>query len=124
MSRPPRPTLDQLLDVFVYAPAGVLLGVAAEFPDAIRRGKDKLEPQINVARAVGPSLVRAAQTSVQEGFRSIMCNVDTTKTRSTHDNQAAAADPGAEHADTDAPHTDDPDTNEPDTNDPDTDAQR
>ena len=44
---------ERLLDVFVYAPLGLVIAVVEEFPKLAELGRHKLGTQVNSARAVG-----------------------------------------------------------------------
>lgn len=50
---------ERLLDVLVYAPAGLLISVAEEFPRLAELGRQKLGVQVSSARAIGQFAVRA-----------------------------------------------------------------
>ena len=53
---------DRILDVTVYAPLGLALSVLDAVPELARKGRDRLGPQVGVARTVG-------QLAVREGYR-------------------------------------------------------
>jgi len=48
---------EQLLDLVLYAPVGMLRG-ATTLPDATRRGREQCEPQVNLAKFVGKFAVQ------------------------------------------------------------------
>ena len=53
-----RPPTEQALDLFVYAPIGLLLGGPRPLPAAVARGRECIESQVNFARLVGKFAVR------------------------------------------------------------------
>lgn len=57
-----RTPLDQVLDLFVYAPLGLALAAREELPKLAERGRTQLDTQLTMARFVG-------QFAVAEGRR-------------------------------------------------------
>lgn len=57
-----RTPLDQVLDLFVYAPLGLALTAREELPKLAERGRTQLDTQLTMARVVG-------QFAVAEGRR-------------------------------------------------------
>jgi hypothetical protein len=57
-----RTPLDQVLDLFVYAPLGLALTAREELPKLAERGRTELDTQLTMARVVG-------QFAVAEGRR-------------------------------------------------------
>lgn len=55
---------DRLLDVFVFAPAGLALVAAEEFPKLVDKGRHHVDGQVRTARLVG-------QIAVQMGRRQL-----------------------------------------------------
>jgi hypothetical protein len=52
------PPAERILDLLVYAPVGLVLSVAEAVPDLVRKGRERLGPQVGVARMVGEFAVR------------------------------------------------------------------
>ena len=50
---PERPPTEQMLDLFVYAPVGLLLGGPKPLPLAVAKGRQCVESQVTMARLVG-----------------------------------------------------------------------
>ena len=55
---------DRLLDLFVFAPAGLALTIAEELPSLVEKGRNRIEGRSATARVVG-------QFAVQMGFREV-----------------------------------------------------
>jgi hypothetical protein len=53
---------DRVLDVAIYAPLGLALSALEAVPQLARKGRDRLRPQVGLARTVG-------QLAVREGYR-------------------------------------------------------
>ena len=64
MSEEERPFLEELLDVAVYAPIGVLTSLVSEFPAHVARGRDQLERRVAAARVTGRFAVAVARQRV------------------------------------------------------------
>ncbi len=54
----PRPPTEQVLDLFVYAPVGLLFGGPKPLPHAVAKGRECLESQVTMARLVGKFAVQ------------------------------------------------------------------
>ena len=48
-----RPLLEEILDVAFFAPLGLAITIAEDFPALVRRGRRQLEGQFGMARFVG-----------------------------------------------------------------------
>jgi hypothetical protein len=59
------PPAERILDLLVYAPVGLVLSVAEAVPDLVRKGRERLGPQVGVARMVG-------QFAVRQGYRQFL----------------------------------------------------
>jgi hypothetical protein len=59
------PPAERLLDLLFYAPVGVALSVVEAMPDLVRKGRERLGPQVGVARTVG-------QFAVRQGYRQLL----------------------------------------------------
>jgi hypothetical protein len=57
-----RSAAERALDVAFYAPLGFALTVLEAVPDLARKGRDRLRPQVGLARTVG-------QLAVRQGYR-------------------------------------------------------
>jgi hypothetical protein len=53
--------LDQALDLFVYAPLGAALSLRELLPQLAQRGREQVNNQLTMARAVGEFAVKAGQ---------------------------------------------------------------
>jgi hypothetical protein len=60
-----RTTVDRVLDAAFYAPLGLALSVFEAVPELARKGRDRLRPQVGLARSVG-------QLAVREGYKQFM----------------------------------------------------
>jgi len=60
-----RPLVEQLLDVVLYAPVGVLTTVAEHLPGVVAKGRTRLESRVTVARMVGRFAVGEARRRVE-----------------------------------------------------------
>ncbi len=59
------PPAERLLDLIFYAPVGLALSVVEAIPDLVRKGRERLGPQVGVARTVG-------QFAVRQGYRQLL----------------------------------------------------
>jgi hypothetical protein len=57
-----RSAAERVLDVAFYAPLGLALSALEAVPELARKGRDRLRPQVGLARTVG-------QLAVREGYR-------------------------------------------------------
>jgi hypothetical protein len=53
--------VDHLLDLFVFAPLGLLWESRSLYPKLVREGRDQLGPRVQVARMVGQFAVKKGQ---------------------------------------------------------------
>ncbi|HEX4217035.1 MAG TPA: hypothetical protein VHZ02_01590 [Acidimicrobiales bacterium] len=59
------PTVSQrLLDVFVFAPAGLMVTAIEEFPRLVERGRERVTGRVTSARAVGSFAVTAGRSQL------------------------------------------------------------
>ena len=61
--------LDQVVDLFVYAPLGLALTARDELPKLIERGRTQVEAQATLARMIGQFAVAQGQRQVEKRFR-------------------------------------------------------
>lgn len=61
---PDRSPLDEVLDLFVYAPVGLAITAAEELPKMIDRGRDVLGSSVNAARVIGRVAVNQGRVEV------------------------------------------------------------
>lgn len=64
---------DRLLDLLVFAPAGLALTAAEEFPRLVEKGRHRVEGQLHTARLVGQFAVQMGRQQVEQtvsGMRS------------------------------------------------------
>jgi hypothetical protein len=59
------PVVERILDVAVYGPVGLALSVVEAVPGLVRKGRDRLGPQVGVARTVG-------EFAVRQGYRQFL----------------------------------------------------
>ncbi len=64
-----RSAADRLLDALIFAPAGLALTAAEEFPRLAEKGKHRIEGQVNTARVVGQFVVQMARSQLEQTFR-------------------------------------------------------
>ena len=53
---------ERILDLALYAPVGLVLTVVEAVPGLVRKGRERLSPQVGMARTVG-------QLAVRQGYR-------------------------------------------------------
>lgn len=58
--------LDQVVDLFVYAPLGLALTVRDELPTLIERGRTQVEAQTTLARMIGQFVVVQGQKEAEK----------------------------------------------------------
>lgn len=58
---------DEIIDYAVYAPLGAAITIADQFPDLVRRGRERFSSQISLAQVVGRVAVDQARRQA-EGF--------------------------------------------------------
>lgn len=61
--------LQRLLDLFVYAPAGLAQSAVEEFEALADKGRHRVEGQVHTARLVGQFAVQMARRQAQETFQ-------------------------------------------------------
>ncbi len=67
-----RSSLDQVLDVVVYAPLGLLLTARDELPRLIEKGRQRASGQVVLARMVGQMAVSQGQKEAERWFRRVV----------------------------------------------------
>ncbi len=60
---------NRLLDALIFAPAGLALTAAEEFPRLAEKGKHRIEGQVNTARVVGQFVVQMARSQLEQTLR-------------------------------------------------------
>jgi hypothetical protein len=60
-----RNPVDQLLDLFLFAPVGMVLEAREHMPELVERGRRHLNSRVAMARAVGELAVRAGEREAQ-----------------------------------------------------------
>ncbi|HLX78042.1 MAG TPA: hypothetical protein VKR27_04095 [Acidimicrobiales bacterium] len=63
----PRRLADELIDYAVYAPLGAAMTVAEQFPELVRRGRERFSGQVKLAQVIGRVAVDSARRQA-EGF--------------------------------------------------------
>jgi hypothetical protein len=61
-----RPLVEQILDVAVYAPIGIVLAAAEQVPALVGKGRSALEGQVTVARLLGRFTVSTARRKLDD----------------------------------------------------------
>jgi hypothetical protein len=56
---------ERILDVALYAPVGLVLTVVEAVPGLVRKGRERLSPQVGMARTIG-------QFAVRQGYRQVV----------------------------------------------------
>jgi hypothetical protein len=59
---------ERLLDLLVYAPAGLALTIIDEFPNLAEKGKHRIEGQRATARMIGQFAVQMGQQEIKKRF--------------------------------------------------------
>ncbi len=62
----PTTVSERLLDVFVFAPAGLMVTAVEEFPRLVERGRERLIGQVTSARAVGAFAVTTGKSQLHK----------------------------------------------------------
>lgn len=62
----PRQPLDRLLDVALYAPVGILATLHDDLPAHVRRGRQRLENRVQLARFIGQLAVQQAKVQLSQ----------------------------------------------------------
>jgi hypothetical protein len=55
---------ERILDLTLYAPLGLVMSVIEAMPDLVRKGRERLGPQVGMARTIG-------QFAVRQGYRQV-----------------------------------------------------
>ena len=55
---------ERILDLALYAPLGLVMSALEAMPDLVRKGRERLGPQVGMARTVG-------QFAVHQGYRQV-----------------------------------------------------
>jgi hypothetical protein len=55
---------ERILDLALYAPLGLVMSALEAMPDLVRKGRERLGPQVGMARTIG-------QFAVQQGYRQV-----------------------------------------------------
>ncbi len=58
--------VDRLLDLMVFAPAGLAITVGEEFPKLVDKGRHRVEGQVHTARLVGQFAVQLGRRQVEQ----------------------------------------------------------
>ena len=65
------PRGDRLLEVVVFAPAGLAVTVVEEFPKLVEKGRHRLEGQVHTARLVGQFAVQMGRRQLDQAVRAL-----------------------------------------------------
>jgi hypothetical protein len=68
MSREPRPLFDELLDVALYAPIGLVSKVLEQIPGLVAEGRARIGGQVDQARVIGRFAVGVARSKTLRSF--------------------------------------------------------
>ena len=60
-----RPIVEEVLDYALYAPVGLLLSVTEDLPDLVRKGRNRIEGPVRMARFVGNVALRNARRRLE-----------------------------------------------------------
>ena len=72
MSDADKTPVDRLLDLLVYAPAGLAMTAAEEFPRLVEKGRHRVEGQVHAARLVGQFAVQMGRRQLEETVGSLV----------------------------------------------------
>jgi len=64
-----RPLIEQLLDIALYAPIGLMAAVAEQVPSIVGKGRSTIEGRVTVARMIGRMTVTTARRRVEESIK-------------------------------------------------------
>ena len=67
-----RSPTDRLLDLLVFAPAGLAVTVAEELPKLADRGRERVQTQVNTARLVGQFAVQFGRAERDRRFSGLL----------------------------------------------------
>ncbi len=87
--------LQKLLDLLVYAPAGLAQSAAEEFERLSEKGRHRVEGQLHTARLVGQFAVQMARREAEKGLRDVFGKV-TGGSEGTGPDATARADEGSQ----------------------------
>lgn len=68
VSQPQRKPFDGVLDLFLYAPVGLVLTATEEIPKLAQKGRSQIESQVAIARAVGQFAVAQGRRQIERRF--------------------------------------------------------
>jgi hypothetical protein len=68
-SAPGRSLVDELADVLVYAPLGLIISIGEDMPKLAEKGRAKVESQVTTARVVGQFAVAMGRRKAEEVMR-------------------------------------------------------
>lgn len=63
--------LDQVLDLFVFAPLGLALTAKDQLPDLVEKGRSRVESQVTMARFVGQFAVQQGRAELEKRLRPV-----------------------------------------------------
>jgi hypothetical protein len=63
---------DRVLDLLVFAPAGIALTVVEQLPELAEKGRNRIEGQAATARVVGQFVVQIGRTEITKRARHLM----------------------------------------------------
>ncbi len=75
----PRPLRDKLLDIAVYAPAGLLRQLRNDLPGLVATGRREVEDRVRVAHWVGEMSVNYGRAEVERRLTQATATTDTTE---------------------------------------------
>jgi len=64
----PRPPGERLLELVVFAPAGLAVTVVEEFPKLVEKGRHRVEGQVHAARLVGQFAVQMGRRQLDQAM--------------------------------------------------------
>jgi hypothetical protein len=82
---------ERALDLFVYAPLGLLVSVRDLLPELVERGREQLSPQVNTAHAIGKLAVKQGSKQAGKAFEKARASAETSLTERL---EAAGVDTG------------------------------
>jgi hypothetical protein len=83
---------ERALDLFVYAPLGLLVSARDLLPELVERGRQQLSPQVNSAHAIGKFAVKQGSKQAGKAFERARASAEVTLTERL---EAAGVDTGA-----------------------------
>jgi hypothetical protein len=88
----PTTVSQRLLDVFVFAPAGLVVTAVEEFPRLVERGRERVTGRVTSARTVGSFAVTAGRSQLLKRAE------DLRRSRASAEGPASEAPKGADNA--------------------------